>query len=182
MKSRNFRMTNKRHCHDWDGFSAITKKLGKKVQIVGDDLFVTNTDFVNTRNAGIVKGAGFIVKGAANAHGSHDGAVQFIVARHFVSRSTDAGYPIFTANDSFATTASRLNPDPVAPAGDHVNLVRAMLFTATGSCFQLLQSDQQYPSSAPTDANRLTTSSVGTTTGESMYKRFKLVLSLQYCV
>ncbi len=32
--------------HDWDGFSAITKKLGDKVQIVGDDLFVTNSDFV----------------------------------------------------------------------------------------------------------------------------------------
>ena len=32
--------------HDWDGFSAITKKLGDKVQIVGDDLFVTNKDFV----------------------------------------------------------------------------------------------------------------------------------------
>jgi len=32
--------------HDWDGFSAITKKLGNKIQIVGDDLFVTNTDFV----------------------------------------------------------------------------------------------------------------------------------------
>ena len=31
--------------HDWDGFSAITKKLGDKIQIVGDDLFVTNTDF-----------------------------------------------------------------------------------------------------------------------------------------
>ncbi|MBS1255091.1 MAG: Enolase [Deltaproteobacteria bacterium] len=32
--------------HDWDGFSAITGELGDKVQIVGDDLFVTNTDFV----------------------------------------------------------------------------------------------------------------------------------------
>ena len=32
--------------HDWDGFSAITKNLGIRVQIVGDDLFVTNTDFV----------------------------------------------------------------------------------------------------------------------------------------
>ena len=32
--------------HDWDGFSAITKKLGNKIQIVGDDLFVTNTEFV----------------------------------------------------------------------------------------------------------------------------------------
>jgi len=28
---------------DWDGWAAITKTLGKKVQLVGDDLFVTNT-------------------------------------------------------------------------------------------------------------------------------------------
>jgi len=47
--------------HDWDGFSAITKELGKKVQIVGDDLFVTNTEFVkkginkNAANAVLIK-------------------------------------------------------------------------------------------------------------------------------
>jgi enolase len=28
---------------DWDGWKMLTDKLGKKVQIVGDDLFVTNT-------------------------------------------------------------------------------------------------------------------------------------------
>ena len=28
---------------DWDGWKLLTDKLGKKVQIVGDDLFVTNT-------------------------------------------------------------------------------------------------------------------------------------------
>jgi enolase len=28
---------------DWDGWSILTKKLGAKVQLVGDDLFVTNT-------------------------------------------------------------------------------------------------------------------------------------------
>lgn len=27
---------------DWDGWDALTKKLGKRVQLVGDDLFVTN--------------------------------------------------------------------------------------------------------------------------------------------
>ena len=47
--------------HDWDGFAAITKKLGAKVQIVGDDLFVTNTEFVkkgvtiNAANAVLIK-------------------------------------------------------------------------------------------------------------------------------
>lgn len=29
---------------DWDGWKMLTEKLGNKVQLVGDDLFVTNTD------------------------------------------------------------------------------------------------------------------------------------------
>jgi enolase len=29
---------------DWDGWKALTDKIGKKVQLVGDDLFVTNTE------------------------------------------------------------------------------------------------------------------------------------------
>ncbi|MDY2902450.1 MAG: phosphopyruvate hydratase [Bacilli bacterium] len=30
--------------NDWAGWKVLTKKLGKKVQLVGDDLFVTNTE------------------------------------------------------------------------------------------------------------------------------------------
>ena len=29
---------------DWDGWAKLTRKLGAKIQLVGDDLFVTNTD------------------------------------------------------------------------------------------------------------------------------------------
>ena len=32
--------------NDWEGFASVTKSLGEQVQIVGDDLFVTNTEFV----------------------------------------------------------------------------------------------------------------------------------------
>ncbi|MEY4934940.1 MAG: phosphopyruvate hydratase [Bacteroidota bacterium] len=32
------------HEDDWSAWSLMTKKLGKKVQLVGDDLFVTNTE------------------------------------------------------------------------------------------------------------------------------------------
>jgi len=32
--------------NDWDGFVKMTAKLGGKIQIVGDDLFVTNTKFL----------------------------------------------------------------------------------------------------------------------------------------
>lgn len=32
--------------NDWDGWKYLTEKIGKKVQLVGDDLFVTNTKFL----------------------------------------------------------------------------------------------------------------------------------------
>jgi enolase len=32
---------------DWDGWKALTERLGGSVQLVGDDLFVTNTDRLN---------------------------------------------------------------------------------------------------------------------------------------
>jgi enolase len=42
---------------DWDGWKELTKQVGRRVQLVGDDLFVTNEDFLR-------KG---ITEGAANA-------------------------------------------------------------------------------------------------------------------
>ncbi|HEV8549224.1 MAG TPA: phosphopyruvate hydratase, partial [Polyangiaceae bacterium] len=40
--------------NDWDGWVALTKAIGDRVQLVGDDLFVTNTERIKT---GIEKGA-----------------------------------------------------------------------------------------------------------------------------
>ncbi len=40
---------------DWDGWKLLTDKIGDKVQLVGDDLFVTNTKRLST---GIEKGIG----------------------------------------------------------------------------------------------------------------------------
>ncbi len=42
---------------DWDGWAALTRELGERVQLVGDDLFVTNTEYLE-------RGLG---TGAANA-------------------------------------------------------------------------------------------------------------------
>ena len=39
--------------NDWDGWKIMTDKLGKRIQLVGDDLFVTNTSFLRK---GIDKG------------------------------------------------------------------------------------------------------------------------------
>ena len=41
------------HEGDWDGWKVLTERLGKKVQLVGDDLFVTNTTILKE---GIDKG------------------------------------------------------------------------------------------------------------------------------
>lgn len=46
---------------DWDGFCALTAELGDRIQIVGDDLYVTNTKFIQrgitqgTTNAVLIK-------------------------------------------------------------------------------------------------------------------------------
>ena len=47
--------------NDWDGFRALTAKLGDRIQIVGDDIYVTNTKFIqrgiaeHTTNAALIK-------------------------------------------------------------------------------------------------------------------------------
>jgi enolase len=47
--------------NDWDGFREHTNVLGKKIQIVGDDIYVTNTTFIsrgikeNSTNAVLIK-------------------------------------------------------------------------------------------------------------------------------
>jgi enolase len=41
--------------NDWDGWKKLSGELGDRVQLVGDDLFVTNTEFLAR---GIAEGAG----------------------------------------------------------------------------------------------------------------------------
>jgi len=41
--------------NDWDGWAKLTQRLGEKVQIVGDDLFVTNVDYLQR---GLDEGSG----------------------------------------------------------------------------------------------------------------------------
>ena len=37
---------------DWDGWKLLTEELGDKIQIVGDDLFVTNVERLAQRHRG----------------------------------------------------------------------------------------------------------------------------------
>ena len=46
---------------DWEGFANFTRRLGEKIEVVGDDIFVTNTRFITrgikegTANASLIK-------------------------------------------------------------------------------------------------------------------------------
>lgn len=53
--------------NDWDGFKLMTERLGQKVQLVGDDLFVTNTEILKK---GIAQGIGNSILIKVNQIGS----------------------------------------------------------------------------------------------------------------
>ena len=53
--------------NDWAGWKKLTARLGKKVQLVGDDLFVTNVKFLQR---GLTEGAGNSILIKVNQIGS----------------------------------------------------------------------------------------------------------------
>jgi enolase len=46
---------------DWDGWRVLTRELGRKIQLVGDDLFVTNTERL-ARGMGMGVGNAILIK------------------------------------------------------------------------------------------------------------------------
>jgi len=65
--------------HDWDGFRALTKAIGDTVQIVGDDLLVTNPTFVQR---GIDESAANSVLVKVNQIGSLTEALDAVAMAH----------------------------------------------------------------------------------------------------
>ncbi|MDR9428337.1 MAG: phosphopyruvate hydratase [Salibaculum sp.] len=64
---------------DWDGWVALTKALGDRVQLVGDDLFVTNPERLAT---GIDKGAANSILVKVNQIGSLTETLQAVEMAH----------------------------------------------------------------------------------------------------
>ena len=65
--------------NDWEGWVKMTKALGKKCQLVGDDLFVTNTKFLEK---GIKLGAGNAILIKVNQIGSLTETLEAIEMAH----------------------------------------------------------------------------------------------------
>lgn len=114
------------------------------VRVLGAGANETTTDIQSTQNTGLVKNAGFKIDPAISAATSaSNGAVQFLVARHHVSSSTDFSYPIFNDNPSFDLSAS----------GDKADLVRAVILTASGSRVQVLNIGETWGNSLDQNAD-----------------------------
>lgn len=64
---------------DWEGWQKLTKRLGNKVQLVGDDLFVTNTERLSK---GILLGAGNSILIKLNQIGSVSESLEAIKMAH----------------------------------------------------------------------------------------------------
>jgi len=61
--------------HDWDGFKLLTQRIGKRVQLVGDDIFVTNPKIFKE---GIDRGIGNAILIKLNQIGTVSEAVEAI--------------------------------------------------------------------------------------------------------
>ena len=79
---------------DWDGWKKMTEKIGHKVQLVGDDLFVTNTERLSK---GISLGAGNSILIKLNQIGSVSETLEAIKMAH------NAGYTAISSHRSGET-------------------------------------------------------------------------------
>ncbi|MCR5531889.1 MAG: phosphopyruvate hydratase [Lachnospiraceae bacterium] len=79
---------------DWEGWQRMTAKIGSKVQLVGDDLFVTNTERLSK---GIALGAGNSILIKLNQIGSVSETLEAIKMAH------NAGYTAISSHRSGET-------------------------------------------------------------------------------
>ena len=79
---------------DWEGWKKLTDAIGDKVQLVGDDLFVTNTERLSR---GIKEGAGNSILIKLNQIGSISETLEAIKMAH------KAGYTAVTSQRSGET-------------------------------------------------------------------------------
>jgi len=107
------------------------------IRTLGAGANETSSDMDATRTKGTVLNAGFKLSGSQVNPGvdnRHNHSVQFITARHVVTGTEVAGFPMFSDNSSFFTTGS----------SNEVNLVRGILFAASDTRIMILDTNQSF--------------------------------------
>lgn len=125
--------------NDWDGWVALTKKLGDKCQLVGDDLFVTNVEYLKK---GIELGAGNSILVKVNQIGTLTETLDAIEMAH------RAGYTSVTSHRSGETEDSTIADIAVATNAGQIKTGSLSRSDRMAKYNQLLRIEEELGASA----------------------------------
>jgi enolase len=124
---------------DWDGWKLMSEALGKKIQIVGDDLFVTN---VERLSRGIEKGIANSILIKVNQIGTLTETLDAI------KMASDAGYTSVISHRSGETEDAFIADLAVATGAGQIKTGSASRTDRIAKYNQLLRIEQELGSSA----------------------------------
>ncbi|MFC6635132.1 phosphopyruvate hydratase [Microbulbifer taiwanensis] len=125
---------------DWDGWKVLTDKIGDKVQLVGDDLFVTNTKILQE---GIEKGVGNSILIKFNQIGSLSETLDAI------KLAKDAGYTAVISHRSGETEDTTIADLAVATAAGQIKTGSLSRSDRVAKYNRLLRIEAELNGSAP---------------------------------
>ena len=125
---------------DWDGWKYQTEKLGAKVQLVGDDLFVTNTKILSE---GIEKGIGNSILIKFNQIGSLTETLEAI------KMAKDAGYTAVISHRSGETEDATIADLAVGTAAGQIKTGSLCRSDRVAKYNRLLRIEEQLGDKAP---------------------------------
>ncbi|MBW4936586.1 phosphopyruvate hydratase [Marinobacter sp. F4206] len=125
---------------DWDGWKVLTDKLGSKVQLVGDDLFVTNTRILKQ---GIDKGVGNSILIKFNQIGSLSETLDAI------KMAQDAGYTAVISHRSGETEDTTIADLAVATCAGQIKTGSLCRSDRVAKYNQLLRIEEALDGKAP---------------------------------
>ncbi|MSO84177.1 MAG: phosphopyruvate hydratase [Acidobacteria bacterium] len=119
---------------DWDGWKALTRALGDRVQLVGDDIFVTNPDILRK---GIAEGAGNALLVKLNQIGTVSETLDAVaVAR-------EAGYATIISHRSGETEDTTIADLAVGTSAGQIKTGSASRSDRTAKYNQLLRIEEE---------------------------------------
>ncbi|WP_115719566.1 phosphopyruvate hydratase [Gallaecimonas mangrovi] len=125
---------------DWAGWKVLTEKLGDKLQLVGDDLFVTNTKILQE---GIDKGIGNSILIKFNQIGSLTETLEAI------KMAKDAGYTAVISHRSGETEDATIADLAVGTAAGQIKTGSLCRSDRVAKYNQLLRIEEQLGEKAP---------------------------------
>lgn len=125
---------------DWDGWKVLTDKLGSKVQLVGDDLFVTNTKILKQ---GIEKGVGNSILIKFNQIGSLSETLDAI------KMAQDAGFTAVISHRSGETEDTTIADLAVATCAGQIKTGSLCRSDRVAKYNQLLRIEEALDGKAP---------------------------------